>query len=91
MNYQHKYLKYKSKYLEKKYGNRFRLRYKINYNNDDLDYKQKYFKYKLKYLDIKQQFGSGKLIASVASITSSLKNRIKAATSKPKFFWRKHV
>jgi hypothetical protein len=47
MNYQYKYLKYKSKYLEKKYGRQFT--YKIDYNNDDLDYKQKYFKYKLKY------------------------------------------
>ena len=48
MNYQHKYLKYKSKYLEKKYGRQFRFRYKTDYENDS-DYKQKYFKYKLKY------------------------------------------
>ena len=51
MNYQHKYLKYKSKYLEKKYGRKFRFRYKIDYDND-LDYKQKYLKYKSKYLNI---------------------------------------
>jgi hypothetical protein len=52
MNYQHKYLKYKSKYFFKKYGRQFRFRYKIDYEND-LDYKQKYFKYKSKYLNIK--------------------------------------
>jgi len=52
MDYQQKYLKYKSKYLEKKYGRKFRLRYKID-NNNDLYYKQKYFKYKSKYLDLK--------------------------------------
>jgi len=52
MNYQYKYLKYKSKYLEKKYGRKFR--YKIDNDNDnDLDFKQKYLKYKSKYLDIK--------------------------------------
>lgn len=52
MDYQQKYLKYKSKYLEKKYGRQFRLRYKID-NNNDLYYKQKYFKYKSKYLHLK--------------------------------------
>ena len=51
MNYQHKYLKYKSKYLEKKYGRKFRFRYKIDYDND-LYYKHKYLKYKSKYLNI---------------------------------------
>jgi hypothetical protein len=50
MNYKQKYLKYKSKYLEKKYGRQFKL--KIDYEND-LDYKQKYLKYKSKYLNIK--------------------------------------
>ena len=54
MNYQYKYLKYKSKYLEKKYGRKFRFTYKIDYDNDNnLDFKQKYLKYKSKYLDIK--------------------------------------
>ena len=57
MNYQHKYLKYKSKYLEKKYGRKFRFRYKIDYDND-LDYKQKYLKYKSKYLNIYLKHGS---------------------------------
>ena len=52
MNYQHKYFKYKSKYLEKKYGHIQIFSYKID-NNNDLDYKQKYFKYKSKYLNIK--------------------------------------
>ena len=49
MNYQHKYLKYKSKYLEKRYGHIQIFSYKYN----DLDYKQKYLKYKSKYLNIK--------------------------------------
>ena len=49
MNYQDKYLKYKSKYLEKKYGYIQIFSYKYN----DLNYKQKYFKYKSKYLNIK--------------------------------------
>ena len=57
MNYQHKYLKYKSKYLEKKYGRKFRFRYKIDYDNY-LDYKQKYLKYKSKYLNIYLKHGS---------------------------------
>ena len=52
MNYQHKYLKYKSKYLEKRYGHIQIFSYKID-NNNDLNYKQKYFKYKSKYLNIK--------------------------------------
>jgi hypothetical protein len=52
MDYQHKYLKYKSKYLDIKYDHRFKFIYKIDYDND-LDFKQKYFKYKSKYLDIK--------------------------------------
>ena len=51
MNYQQKYLKYKSKYLEKKYGHC--VKFKIDNNNNDLYYKQKYLKYKSKYLDIK--------------------------------------
>ena len=60
MNYQHKYLKYKSKYLEKKYG--YRVNFKIDNNNNDLDYKQKYLKYKSKYLDIKYG-GAGATVA----------------------------
>jgi hypothetical protein len=58
MDYQHKYLKYKSKYLDIKYDHRFKFIYKIDYDND-LDFKQKYFKYKSKYLDIKYG-GTGK-------------------------------
>ena len=57
MNYQQKYLKYKSKYLEKKYGRKFRFRYKIDYDND-LYYKHKYLKYKSKYLNIYLKHGS---------------------------------
>jgi hypothetical protein len=49
MNYQDKYLKYKSKYFLKKYGHIQIFSYKYN----DLNYKQKYLKYKSKYLDIK--------------------------------------
>ena len=55
MNYQQKYLKYKSKYLQIKYGHSkiFSYSYKVNYDNNDLDYKKKYLKYKSKYLYIK--------------------------------------
>ena len=55
MNYQQKYLKYKSKYLQIKYGHNkiFSYSYKVNYDNNDLDYKKKYLKYKSKYLYIK--------------------------------------
>jgi hypothetical protein len=71
MNYQNKYLKYKSKYLEKKYGRQFRFRYKIDYENDnDLDYKQKYFKYKSKYLNIK--YGGDKLSRAMAARTQAI-------------------
>jgi hypothetical protein len=66
MNYQHKYLKYKSKYLEKKYGHIQIFKYKVN-NDNDLNYKKKYLKYKSKYLDIKYGgIGSGSQSSAIA-------------------------
>ena len=68
MNYQQKYLKYKSKYLQIKYGHNkiFSYSYKVNYDNNDLDYKKKYLKYKSKYLDIK--YGGANLALTVAKV-----------------------
>ena len=76
MNYQYKYLKYKSKYLEKKYGHIQIFSYKYN----DFDYKQKYLKYKSKYLDIYFKYGGSKAAeraaaaASLAAIRKSNQN-----------------
>ena len=54
MNYQYKYLKYKSKYLDIKYGHSIILKIDYDIDNDnDLYYQHKYLKYKSKYLDIK--------------------------------------
>lgn len=72
MDYQHKYFKYKSKYLEKKYGHQFKFRYKIDYDND-LDYKQKYFKYKSKYLSLK--YGGAPTVDRNARNRSNVKTK----------------
>ena len=72
MNYQHKYLKYKSKYFLKKYGHIQIFSYKYN----DFDYKQKYLKYKSKYLDIK--YGSGNGSAFLAAIKLGAKSVAKS-------------
>ena len=65
MNYQDKYLKYKSKYLKKKYGHNYIFKYKIDYNNNDLYYKHKYLKYKSKYLDLKQKQLEGGFFSNI--------------------------
>jgi hypothetical protein len=78
MNYQYKYLKYKSKYLEIKYG--YRVKFKIDNNNNDLYYKQKYLKYKSKYLDIKKQQKGG-VFGKIAAASKSAANYLVKATA----------
>ena len=80
MNYQQKYLKYKSKYLEKKYGHIQIFSYKID-NNNDLDYKQKYLKYKSKYLNIKYG-GAGPAKPATPAVTPAAKP-VTPAAGKP--------
>ena len=80
MDYQQKYLKYKSKYLEKKYGHIQIFSYKID-NNNDLDYKQKYLKYKSKYLNIKYG-GAGPAKPATPAVTPAAKP-VTPAAGKP--------
>jgi hypothetical protein len=86
MDYQHKYLKYKSKYLYLKSGNtsvdkhklEFRFKFKIDDENI-LDYQHKYLKYKSKYLDIK--FGGDSKVNRNARDRSEWKPPTKSTTS----------
>jgi len=69
MNFQHKYLKYKSKYFEIKYGHIQIFKYKVN-NDNDLEYKQKYLKYKSKYLDIKYGGVGPSILGKLAAVVT---------------------